>query len=131
LGIYISCFNFYISDTFGEGYESIKVLSNNPGKILENTLLAISKNSWVLLIFVGLTMMIKVFATGITLGAGGNGGNFAPSLFVGSYLGYVFSKLINLTGLTQLPVSNFTMVGMAGILSGLFHAPTAIFLMLK
>jgi CIC family chloride channel protein len=46
---------------------------------------------------------------------------------VGSYLGYVFSKLINLTGLTQLPVSNFTMVGMAGI--GLFHAPlTAIFL---
>jgi CIC family chloride channel protein len=42
--IYISCFDFYISDTFGEGYESIKVLSeNNPGKILENTLLAISK----------------------------------------------------------------------------------------
>jgi CIC family chloride channel protein len=53
---------------------------------------------------------------------------FAPSLFVGSYLGYVFSKLINLVW-TQLPVSNFTMVGMAGILSGLFHAPlTAIFL---
>jgi CIC family chloride channel protein len=71
-------------------------------------------------------MMIKVFATGITLGAGG-GGNFAPSLFVGSYLGYVFSKLINLTGLTQLPVSNFTMVGMAGILSGLFHAPNSHF----
>jgi hypothetical protein len=44
LSIYISCFDFYISDTFGEGYESIKVLSeNNPGKILENTLLAISK----------------------------------------------------------------------------------------
>jgi hypothetical protein len=41
--IYISCFNFYISDTFGEGYESIKVLSENPGKILENTLLAILK----------------------------------------------------------------------------------------
>jgi CIC family chloride channel protein len=57
----------------------------------------------------------KSFATGITLGAGGNGGNFAPSLFVGSYLGYVFSKLINLTGLTQLPVSNFTMVGYGGI----------------
>jgi CIC family chloride channel protein len=122
---------FIFPTLFGEGYESIKVLSeNNPGKILENTLFSNFKNnSWVLLIFVGLTMMIKVFATGITLGAGGNGGNFAPSLFVGSYLGYVFSKLINLTGLTQLPVSNFTMVGMAGILSGLFHAPlTAIFL---
>jgi CIC family chloride channel protein len=75
-------------------------------------------------------MMIKVFATGITLGAGGNGGNFAPSLFVGSYLGYV-SKLINLTGLTQLPVSNFTMVGMAGILSGLFHVSNSHFPLLK
>ena len=122
---------FIFPTLFGEGYESIKVLSdNNPGKFLENTLFNDFRNNrWFLLIFVGLTMMVKVFATGITLGSGGNGGNFAPSLFVGSYLGYVFSKAINLTGLTQLPVSNFTMVGMAGILSGLFHAPlTAIFL---
>ncbi|MGO4822261.1 MULTISPECIES: chloride channel protein [unclassified Flavobacterium] len=122
---------FIFPTLFGEGYESIKVLSDNdPGKILENTLFSsFSDNNWVLIAFVGLTMMLKVFATGITLGAGGNGGNFAPSLFVGSYVGFVFSKLINLTGLTHLPVSNFTMVGMAGILSGLFHAPlTAIFL---
>jgi H+/Cl- antiporter ClcA len=63
------------------------------------------------------------FATGITLGSSGNGGNFAPSLFLGSYVGFFFSKFINLTGLTKLPVSNFTLVGMAGILSGLFHAP--------
>jgi CIC family chloride channel protein len=74
-------------------------------------------------------MMVKVFATGITLSSGGNGGNFAPSLFLGSYVGFFFSKFLNLTGLTKLPISNFTMVGMAGILSGLFHAPlTAIFL---
>lgn len=122
---------FIFPTLFGEGYESIKVLSeNNPSEILENTLFSnFRNNSWIVLIFVGMTMMVKVFATGITLGSGGNGGNFAPSLFVGSYLGYVFSKAINLTGLTQLPVSNFTMVGMAGILSGLFHAPlTAIFL---
>lgn len=122
---------FIFPTLFGEGYESIKVLSeDNPGIMLENTLFSSFRdNSWVLLIFVGLTMMVKVFATGITLGSGGNGGNFAPSLFVGSYLGFVFSKVINLTGLTHLPVSNFTMVGMAGILSGLFHAPlTAIFL---
>jgi CIC family chloride channel protein len=73
--------------------------------------------------------MIKVFATGITLGSGGNGGNFAPSLFLGSYAGFLFSKSLNLIGFTKLPVSNFTLVGMAGILSGLFHAPlTAIFL---
>jgi CIC family chloride channel protein len=83
----------------------------------------------VLLLFIGATMMIKVFATAITLSSGGNGGNFAPSLFLGSYIGFFFSKFLNQTGLTTLPVSNFTLVGMAGILSGLFHAPlTAIFL---
>jgi CIC family chloride channel protein len=98
--------------------------------LLENTLFSeFRNNSWALLAFVGLTMMLKVFATGITLGSGGNGGNFAPSLFLGSYVGFFFSKFLNLTGLTKLPISNFTMVGMAGILSGLFHAPlTAIFL---
>ena len=122
---------FIFPTLFGEGYESIKVLSqNDPGRLLENTLFSdFRNNSWVLLLFVGCTMMVKVFATGITLGSGGNGGNFAPSLFLGSYVGFFFSKFLNLTGLTKLPISNFTMVGMAGILSGLFHAPlTAIFL---
>ncbi|EIA07178.1 chloride channel protein [Flavobacterium frigoris] len=122
---------FIFPTLFGEGYESIKVLSDSdPGKLLENTLFSDFRNNpWVLLAFVGGTMMLKVFATGITLGSGGNGGNFAPALFMGSYVGYFFSKFINLTGLTRLPVSNFTLVGMAGILSGLFHAPlTAIFL---
>lgn len=122
---------FIFPTLFGEGYESIKTLSeSDPGKLLENTLFEdFRDNNWVLLLFVGATMMIKVFASGITLGSGGNGGNFAPSLFLGSYVGFFFSKLINLIGLTKLPVSNFTLVGMAGILSGLFHAPlTAIFL---
>ena len=122
---------FIFPTLFGEGYESIKTLSeNDPGQLLENTLFSgFRNNSWVLLVFVGLTMMLKVFATSITLSAGGNGGNFAPSLFLGSYVGFFFSKFLNLTGLTKLPISNFTMVGMAGILSGLFHAPlTAIFL---
>lgn len=122
---------FLFPTLFGEGYESIKTLSEeDPGQLLENTLFeGFRHNSWALLAFVGVTMMLKVFATAITLGSGGNGGNFAPSLFLGSYIGFFFSKLINLTGLTNLPVSNFTMVGMAGILSGLFHAPlTAIFL---
>jgi CIC family chloride channel protein len=122
---------FIFPTLFGEGYESIKTLSeNDPGQLLENTLFeGFRNNSWALLAFVGVTMMVKVFATGITLGCGGNGGNFAPSLFLGSYVGFFFSKFLNLTGLTKLPISNFTMVGMAGILSGLFHAPlTAIFL---
>ncbi|MBC7845025.1 MAG: chloride channel protein [Flavobacterium sp.] len=122
---------FIFPTLFGEGYESIKTLSeNDPGQLLENTLFKdFRNNSWVLLLFVGLTMMLKAFATGITLGSGGNGGNFAPSMFLGSYVGFFFSTFLNLTGLTKLPVSNFTMVGMAGILSALFHAPlTAIFL---
>ncbi|MBG6111640.1 CIC family chloride channel protein [Flavobacterium sp. CG_23.5] len=122
---------FIFPSLFGEGYESIKTLSeNDPGQLMQNTLFSsFRNNSWALLAFVGLTMMMKVFATGITLGSGGNGGNFAPSLFLGSYVGFFFSKFLNLTGLTNLPISNFTMVGMAGILSGLFHAPlTAIFL---
>jgi CIC family chloride channel protein len=122
---------FIFPALFGEGYESIKTLSeNDPGQLLENTLFShYRSNQWALLAFIGCTMMIKVFASGITLGSGGNGGNFAPSLFLGSYVGFFFSKFFNLTILTKLPVSNFTMVGMAGILSGLFHAPlTAIFL---
>ena len=122
---------FIFPTLFGEGYESIKTLSeNDPGQLLENTIFSgFRNNNWVLLLFVGLTMMLKAFATGITLGSGGNGGTFAPSLFLGSYVGFFFSKFLNLIGLTNLPVSNFTLVGMAGILSGLFHAPlTAIFL---
>lgn len=124
---------FFFPQLFGEGYESIKTLSNdNPSVLLDNTLLEkFRDNEWVLLVFIGITMMLKAFATGLTLGSGGNGGNFAPSLFVGSYLGFFVSKLVNLTGLMahQLPVGNFAIVGMAGILSGLFHAPlTAIFL---
>ena len=123
---------FFFPTLFGEGYESIKTLSSsNPNILLENTFLEnLKNNEWVFLIFIGLTMLLKSFATGLTLGSGGNGGNFAPSLFVGSYLGFFVAKIVNLIGLThQLPVGNFVVVGMAGILSGLFHAPlTAIFL---
>ena len=123
---------FLFPTLFGEGYESIKTLSSsNPSILLDNTLLENFKSSeWVLLLFIGATMLLKAFATGLTLGSGGNGGNFAPSLFVGSYLGFLVAKTINLLQITNpLPVANFTVVGMAGILSGLFHAPlTAIFL---
>ncbi len=123
---------FFFPALFGEGYESIKTLSTeNPENLLTDTLLKNHKNNeWILLAFVGITVLLKSFATGLTLGSGGNGGNFAPSLFVGSYLGFFVAKSMNLIGITKsLPVTNFTIVGMAGILSGLFHAPlTAIFL---
>lgn len=123
---------FFFPTLFGEGYETIKTLATqNPEILLNNTILDEFKgNAWVLLLFTGATMLLKAFATGLTLSSGGNGGNFAPSLFVGSYLGFFVAKFITLIGLDKnLPVGNFTIVGMAGILSGLFHAPlTAIFL---
>ncbi|MFP9114230.1 chloride channel protein [Flavobacterium sp. RHBU_3] len=122
---------FLFPTLFGEGYESIRTLTAaNPQTLLDNTLLEnIDCKEWILLLFVTLTMLIKAVATGLTLASGGNGGNFAPSLFVGSYLGFIVSKFFNLIGLANLPVGNFTLVGMAGILSGLFHAPlTSIFL---
>ena len=123
---------FFFPTLFGEGYESIKTLAEpHPEQLLDNTWLErFQGNPWIFLAFIGAAVMLKSFATGITLGSGGNGGNFAPSLFVGSYLGFALATAINLLGFTHhIPVANFTVVGMAGILSGLFHAPlTAIFL---
>ncbi|TGD59899.1 chloride channel protein [Flavobacterium humi] len=131
-GTILAILIFFFPTLFGEGYESIKTLStDSPEVLLNNTFLeGFKNNEWILLCFVGAIILLKSFATGITLGSGGNGGNFAPSLFVGSYLGFFVSKLISLLGISDtLPISNLTIVGMAGILSGLFHAPlTAIFL---
>lgn len=122
---------FLFPTLFGEGYESIKVLAGeNPQEILSNTILSKHiDNQWVLLLFVSGAALMKALAAGLTMGSGGNGGNFAPSLFVGSYLGFALSHLLTLLGLKEIPIHNFTVVGMAGVLSGLFHAPlTAIFL---
>ncbi len=97
---------------------------------MHNSPLEIFKsNEWVVIVFIGVVTFFKPFATSITIFSGGNGGNFAPSLFVGAYVGYMFSFVINKMFGLELPMNNFVMVGMAGILSGLFHAPlTAIFL---
>ena len=116
---------------FGEGYEGVRMLElKNPqsmvhGSLIEN--LIVSEDS--ILAFVALLIFFKAVAAAVTLGGGGNGGSFAPSLVIGSYLGFLFSRLVNLANITTLPVSNFTLVSMAGILSGIFYAPlTAIFL---
>jgi CIC family chloride channel protein len=121
----------FFPSLFGEGYQSIKLLSvQHPEDLLNNSLFQQFKHDeWFVLSMVGILIFLKSIATAITIGSGGNGGNFAPSLFVGSYLGFFLSKLANMLNLAALPVSNFTIVGMAGILSGLYHAPlTAIFL---
>ncbi|MFM7022002.1 MAG: chloride channel protein [Flavobacteriales bacterium] len=116
---------------FGEGYESIKVLSElQPVKLFENSIFAgFVDNQWIIIALIILTMLIKVIAAAFTVGSGGNGGNFAPSLFMGAYLGFGFAYSINLLGLGNLNISNFTLVAMAGVLSGVFYAPlTGIFL---
>ena len=116
---------------FGEGYTTIKALANlQPLHLADGSPISqLIKNEWHLLIFLGSLIFIKTVAASITLSSGGNGGNFGPSLFVGAYLGYVFARIVNLSGLSSIPESNFTIVGMAGILSGVFFAPlTAIFL---
>jgi CIC family chloride channel protein len=121
---------FVFPPLFGEGYDSIKLLSLNQfEKIFKDSplyLLAFSKVGAILILFA--VMLLKVVAASVTIGAGGVGGNFAPSLFVGAYLGYIFAYICGLLNF-ELPVNNFTLVAMAGILSGVFHSPlTAIFL---
>ena len=130
-GVFLAGLILLFPSLFGEGYSSITALADmKPEKLFENSLLSgLSDNKWFILLFVGVIMLVKVFATAVTISSGGNGGNFAPSLFVGAYLGYFFSNLINMLGIYNLPVSNFSIVGMAGILAGIFHAPlTGIFL---
>lgn len=122
---------FIFPSLFGEGYESIRLLADDKSaKMFAHSIFELwMDSSWIIWLVIVAIMLIKAIATGLTLGSGGNGGNFAPSLFVGSYLGFTFSKLFELLGWKSLPIDNFTVVGMAAVLSGLFHAPlTAIFL---
>lgn len=130
-GVLLMALYFLFPPLFGEGYTSIKSLANGvPVALLQNSFFAeyVQGEGW-LLLFIALIMFMKPVAAGITLGGGGYGGNFAPSLFTGACWGYLFSSLTNLTGWVKLPVSNFTLVGMASILSGVMYCPlSAIFL---
>ena len=132
-GLCLSILIVLIPPLYGEGFETINNL------LREDYLAAIGTSvfikdfdqTWtVIFLLLGL-VFFKVIATSLTFGAGGKGGVFAPSLFMGSALGHVFAKIINALGVTSIPisVSNFTLVGMAGMIAGILHAPlTAIFL---
>jgi CIC family chloride channel protein len=121
---------------FGEGYLSVTNLANNnPADSLKNGIWdEWTTNELFIIVAIGVIGTLKSVATSVTIFSGGNGGNFAPSLFVGAHLGFFFACIINYVGKTfpwlgKLPVSNFTLVGMCGILSGVMYAPiTAIFL---
>lgn len=130
-GVALFILLIFFPPLFGEGYESIKLLSLLEAEQLTkvSVLNTLIQNDAHLLLFLGALMFLKTVAAAITTGSGGNGGSFAPSLFVGAYLGFVFSRFMNVSGLATIPETNFTIVSMAGILSGVFYAPlTAIFL---
>lgn len=132
-GLALAIIIFLFPSLFGEGYESVKMLADNDAKdIISGSIIeGLVKNKYLILLFVGFVMLFKALATGITISSGGSGGNFAPSLFVGAYAGYFIANLFNFLPYKwfKLPVGNFTLVGMAGVLAGIYHAPlTAIFL---
>lgn len=127
LGILI----FLFPNLYGEGYEFINAsLHGDLSLMFENSPFESFQNQiWVFLGVMMAIILLKVVATSATFGAGGIGGVFAPSLFLGTLSGIFFAKIINLTSFARLSESNFALVGMAGIISGVLHAPlTAIFL---
>ena len=131
-GIVLGILIFLFPPLFGEGYYTMRsLLSGQPEELLELSLFGQVMDGGGLL-FVGfmvLVLFFKAIATSLTTGAGGIGGVFAPSLFMGGITGFIVSRLTNI--LTQINVSeyNFTLVGMAGLIAGVIHAPlTAIFL---
>ena len=129
-GLALGILVFLIPSLYGEGYEPINnVLNGNYGYLFEHALYEkFSDSALAMLIVLVFILAFKVIATSITFGAGGIGGIFAPSLFLGSNLGLLTAKVLNLFG-ADLPVSNFALVGMAGLIAGVIHAPlTAIFL---
>jgi len=130
-GLSLGLLIFLFPPLFGEGYESINnILSGNYTHILNNSIFySFKDNMYVILLFLILIVIFKVIATSITFGSGGIGGIFAPTLFMGSMTGFVFAKLFNYFNLKHLSESNFALVGMAGLMAGVLHAPlTAIFL---
>jgi CIC family chloride channel protein len=122
---------FFIPPLYGEGFVTIKMLfSGNYTSIVDNSLLYNYKdNMFIMLGLLFALMFFKVVASALTFGAGGVGGVFAPSLFIGASGGFVFAKTLNQLGFTNLSESNFTLVGMAGLIAGVLHAPlTSLFL---
>ncbi|GAA0529723.1 chloride channel protein [Chitinophaga japonensis] len=130
-GAVVSVLCVVMPPMFGEGYQSIKQLVNgDAGNIIQHSFLRyLPLQNWILLVFTGFVCLLKVFATSFTIHGGGNGGNFAPSLFAGGFLGYFFAVVCTQLGMDDVPIVNLVIVGMAGVMAGVLYAPlTAIFL---
>jgi len=130
-GLFLGVLIFIIPPLFGEGFETINLLLADKGQeiITGNYVESICTSETALLLVLFSMIFFKIIATSVTVGVGGIGGVFAPALFLGSALGYVFAKFINHFFLLELSISNFSLVSMAGLIAGVLHAPlTAIFL---
>ena len=132
-GLVLSGLIFLFPSLYGEGYSSINILLNGDtenewSKILNNSFFYGQGN--LLLVYLALVIATKVFATSATNGGGGVGGTFAPSLFVGAFSGFLFARLWNINEIgAYVPERNFALLGMAGVMAGVMHAPlTGIFL---
>ena len=132
-GSTLSLLIFLFPALYGEGYSSINLLLNGQNaddwnRILNNSMF--SGQGSLLLVYIALVLFTKVVATSATNGGGGCGGTFAPSLFIGCFTGFLFSRLWNINAIgVYVPEKNFALLGMAGVMSGVMHAPlTGIFL---
>ena len=132
-GIILSTLIFLFPSLYGEGYHSINLLLNGKTEADWNQILDGSLfygHSEYIILYLALVLFTKVFATSATNGGGGCGGTFAPSLFIGCFTGFLFSRLWNMNQIgVYVPEKNFALLGMAGVMSGVMHAPlTGIFL---
>ena len=132
-GAILSTLIFLFPSLYGEGYHSINLLLNGKTEADWNQILDGSLfygHSEYIILYLALVLFTKVFATSATNGGGGCGGTFAPSLFIGCFTGFLFSRLWNMHQIgVYVPEKNFALLGMAGVMSGVMHAPlTGIFL---
>jgi len=130
-GIVLGILILLLPPLYGEGYNTIsQILNGDTSSLFENSFFSgLGNKTWFLLAFLLAITLFKVIASSSTNGAGGVGGIFAPSLFIGGISGFFVSRLINTVGNYSLPESSFTLAGMAGAMAGIMHAPlTAIFL---
>ncbi len=130
-GIVLGGMVFLFPTLYGEGYITIKnLLGGNYSAMITNSIFSSYSNlPWAIILFTVATLFAKSAATLITLGAGGNGGIFAPSLIMGGLIGFLLAFTINTLGIAQVNVANFIVAGMAASLSAIMHAPlTGIFL---
>lgn len=118
---------FVFPPLFGEGYSTLEdLMAGQYSSVTDNSIFAsFGSNYWVIFFFLLLTMLVKVFASVATNSGGGCGGLFAPSLFVGGVCGFVFSYGLNFFPIIEvyLPQKNFVLMGMAGVMAGVMHAP--------